>query len=377
MTPEEFVRLRERCSAGMCNPEELKSLMDHGAKFQLLDLPWTSDMGDQQQTRQALLAGLHIKMKVRSKVITRYFQIAAGLLLVSGATIFLYPRYNTPVSGSRKLQEATAQVIVQPGTNKATLTLSDGSNIDLDDSKTGTLCRQGVVTVGKRPDGSLVYQSSGRQNSVTLYNTITTPKGGQYQVLLSDGTRVWLNAASALKYPVTFSGSERKVELIGEAYFEVAKNKNMPFKVSLNTGTIEVLGTHFNVNAYPDEPEVTTTLLEGAVKLSSVRGQSMLKPGQQATWSKQNNFNIHEVNTDEAVAWKNGYFIFDKENIQHIMRKISRWYDVDIDYSGSVDEGDFGGTASRSSSISGVLKSLELTGTVHFKVQGRRITVMP
>lgn len=376
MTPEEFVRLRDRCSAGMCSPEELKSLMDHGARFQLLDLPWTEEMGDQEQTRQKLLGGLHIKMKLRVKVTNKYIQIAACVLLVSGTTLLLYPRYKSNFA-AKKLKRATAQILVQPGSNKATLTLSDGSSIDLDDSKAGTLCKQGTVTVGKREDGSLVYQSSGSQNAVALYNTITTPKGGQYQLVLSDGTRVWLNAASALKYPATFNGSDRKVELTGEAYFEVAKNKNMPFKVSLNSMSIEVLGTHFNVNAYADEPEVTTTLLEGAVKLTNASGQSTLNPGQQATFGEQNKFKIREVNTDEAIAWKNGYFIFDNENIQHIMRKISRWYDVDIDYAGRVDEGDFGGTTSRSSSISGILKSLELTGTVHFKVQGRRITVMP
>jgi transmembrane sensor len=377
MTPEDFVRLREKCSAGSCSPEELRSLMDHGSKFQLLDLPWTEDMGDQQEIKRELLSALHSKMKLRTKFTSKYIQVAACLLLASVTVLFLYPRFKTPDGVSKKPQRNIARVIVQPGSNKATLTLSDGSNIDLDDSKAGTLCKQGKVTVGKRADGSLVYQSSGTQSAVALYNTITTPKGGQYQIVLSDGTKVWLNAASSLKYPATFSGSERKVELIGEAYFEVAKNKNMPFKVSLNNMDIEVLGTHFNVNAYADEPEVTTTLLEGAVKLSNAGRHSMLKPGQQARMGRQNNFDIQAVNTDEAVAWKNGYFIFDNENIQQIMRKISRWYDVDVDYAGNVDEGDFGGTASRFNSISGILKSLELTGTVHFKVQGRRITVMP
>jgi transmembrane sensor len=295
---------------------------------------------------------------------------------VSATALLFYPKYKAPAV-IRAKRQGISQVIVQPGSNKATLTLSDGSSIDLNESKPGTLCKQGTVTVGKRADGSLVYQPSGSQNAAVLYNTVSTPKGGQYQLVLSDGTKVWLNAASAIKYPATFSGKERIVELNGEAYFEVAKNKNMPFKVSLNNMSVEVLGTHFNVNAYADEGEVTTTLLEGSVKLSNSKGQSMLKPGQQAKMDKQSGFDIHEVNTDEAVAWKNGYFIFDNENIQSIMRKISRWYDVDVEYSGNVDEGNFGGTTSRFNSITGVLKSLELTGTVHFKVQGRRITVMP
>jgi transmembrane sensor len=376
MTPEEFVILREKCSAGLCSAEELKSLMDYGANFQLLDQPWTKEMGNQQQIKRQLLSTLHSKMGLRSKPLVRYIQVAAGLLLVSATALLFYPKYKAPAV-IRAKRQGIAQVIVQPGSNKATLTLSDGSSIDLNESKPGTLCKQGTVTVGKRADGSLVYQPSGSQNAAVLYNTVSTPKGGQYQLVLSDGTKVWLNAASAIKYPATFSGKERIVELNGEAYFEVAKNKNMPFKVSLNNMSVEVLGTHFNVNAYADEGEVTTTLLEGSVKLSNSKGQSMLKPGQQAKMDKQSGFDIHEVNTDEAVAWKNGYFIFDNENIQSIMRKISRWYDVDVEYSGNVDEGNFGGTTSRFNSITGVLKSLELTGTVHFKVQGRRITVMP
>ncbi|MDB5019663.1 MAG: FecR family protein [Pedobacter sp.] len=375
MTPQEHFKLQEKYFSGLCSPEEIEALKELEGDFQLLQQPWQPEMGSKEEIKSQILSSLHAKIGVQSKSQWRFTWQAAAALLVIGAGIFFYPIGK--ISTTRVAKTNKTNIIIVPGSNKAVLTLSDGSHIDLDNSKEGLLCKQGNVKVGKLASGKLVYQPAGSTSTAIIYNTITTPRGGQYQVVLSDGTKVWLNAASALTFPATFVGKERTVELSGEAYFEVAKNKRMPFKINLNKMAIEVLGTHFNVNAYPDEPEIKTTLLEGSVKLRSENVVALLKPGQQGVFANSPNFNINPVDVQEAIAWKNGYFIFDNENIQGIMRKISRWYDVEVDYKGKIDEGDFGGTVSRFNSVSGVLKSLELTGTVHFKLQGRRITVMP
>jgi len=209
------------------------------------------------------------------------------------------------------------------------------------------------------------------------FNTISTPVGGQYTVVLPDGSKVWLNAASSLKFPTAFTGTERRVELTGEGYFEVAKNKHMPFKVNFNREEVEVLGTHFNISAYPDEAVTRTTLLEGSVRISKNNIKKILVPGQQAISSMQTGgFNIAEVNTDEAIAWKNGLFLFHNENIRSIMKKIARWYNVDVNYQGSFTNQEYGGRISQSKNLSEILKNLELTGTIHFKIEGRRVTVM-
>lgn len=375
MTPQELHILQEKYFSGLCSPDEVHILKEHEAGFQLLEQSWCPEMGNQQELKKQILDKLHAEIASGKKFSLRFVYGAAAVLLAVAFAFLFYPKSESHTIAAVK--KHNTQSIILPGSNKAVLTLSDGSHIDLDDSKQGLICKQGDVNVGKSSTGKLIYQAGRKSEKAVIYNTITTPRGGQYQVVLSDGTKVWLNAASALTFPATFSGKERRVELIGEAYFEVAKNKRMPFKVNLNRMSIEVLGTHFNVNAYPDEEEVKTTLLEGAVKLSCGQAVSLLKPGQQGVFANKNRFAINEANVQEAVAWKNGYFIFDNNTIQDIMRKISRWYDVDVDYSGKIDEGEFGGTISRFKSVSGVLKSLELTGTVHFKMQGRRITVMP
>ena len=375
MTSREQFELRKKFLAGQCSPDELKKLQEQEDGFQLLNLPWQSEMGDQQEIKEQILSRLHEEMNPPLKRKWAYLSVAATTILICLLAYLFIPTTRT-IKNQLATRAKKPHDIVVPGSSKAVLTLSDGSSIDLDDSHTGVLCKQGNVKVDKLANGQLVYNAAGTDGA-PVYNTITTPRGGEYQVMLSDGTKVWLNAASSLKFPATFTGKERRVELIGEAYFEVASNKNMPFTVSLNKMAIEVLGTHFNVNAYPDEEAVKTTLLEGSVKLRSGQQSSMLKPGEQAVLGSSNNFRIQEVDVEEAVAWKNGYFIFDNENIQGIMRKVARWYDVDVDYSGRIDQGSFGGTVSRFKSVSGVLKSLELTGTVHFKLEGRRITVMP
>ncbi|SEO06676.1 FecR protein [Mucilaginibacter gossypiicola] len=317
---------------------------------------------------------VHIKPIRRSH--KKYFAVAAAILLL--VTIGVITR---KFAGKHDLYatNAIAQKII-PGGNKAVLTLADGSQIILDSAKRGLLASQQNISVKKATDGQLIYDASGQKqsnqsNDQLAYNTISIPKGGQYQVVLPDGTKVWLNAASSLKFPVAFKGKERNVELSGEGYFEVAKNKAMPFRVAVNHTTVEVLGTHFNIMGYGDEASTNTTLLEGSVKIISGDKQKLIIPGEQARVS--DGIEVAKVNAAQAIAWKNGNFNFAHENIETIMRKVARWYDVNIQYQGTTTHEGFVGTVPRSENISEVLNALELTGLVHFKIVERRVIVMP
>jgi transmembrane sensor len=223
----------------------------------------------------------------------------------------------------------------------------------------------------------LSYNTLKNKSSEVVYNTISTPRGGQYQLMLADGSKVWLNAASSLRFPASFVGKERKVELLGEAYFEVAKNAKMPFKVKVNGMEVEVLGTHFNINSYENESTIRTTLLEGSVKINKNNSSSLLKPGQQAQMNKAGEIKIiNDADVEEAIAWKEGKFQFDRADIHDIMRQLTRWYDVDVEYKGTVSS-HFGGTISRDVNLSQVLNMLHLTGEVKFQVEDRKVVVMP
>jgi len=274
---------------------------------------------------------------------------------------------------------------VAPGGDRAILQLADGREILLDSADNGELVRQGATRVLKLDNGQLFYAASKSQSEAVSYNTISTPKGGQYQVILPDGSKVWLNAASALRFPTSFSGKSRQVELSGEAYFQVAKNATMPFTVQIARPAekeplqIGVLGTEFNIMAYSDEGDQRATLIEGAVKVSVAERQLALQPGQQAriknSYSSGLNL-IPTINMDEVIAWKKGLFQFQDAPIQDIMRQVARWYDVEVVYTGKVDQL-FIGTIPRNVNISTLLKILESTGWVHFRVEGKKITVFP
>lgn len=381
MTPEEYVELYEKNAAGMCSEEEKKALESYQDQFSLVNQPWASAMGETSDVRKQILYRLHeqIKPARKSFFMRRSLAIAAVVFLIaSGVVIFFSGESNRDEMSSQPKVVAIADEVV-PGKNRATLTLDGEPAISLDEVKNGLLVQQGNITISKRADGHLVYRSIVNEKSAInpVFNKVVTPRGGQYQLVLADGTKVWLNAASSLRFPVAFSGKSRLVQLEGEAYFEVAKNSKMPFVVKTKQMNVDVLGTHFNVSAYADEDAVRTTLLEGSVRLTAAAKKAMLKPGEQAVYSKDQNLQVMTANAEDAVAWKNGYFVFDNENIQSIMRKVSRWYDVSVVYKGNIDQKGFGGTVSRFNSVSSVLKSLELTGTVHFKQEGRRIIVMP
>jgi ferric-dicitrate binding protein FerR (iron transport regulator) len=303
-----------------------------------------------------------------------WFRVAAAAILVLLAT----GTYLLLNKSGDKQQVVSQQQPVQdiaPGGNKAVLTLADGSTIILDNAANGTLTKQGNTKILKQ-DGQLAYNLLNEKPTEVLYNTITTPRGGQYQLVLSDGSKVWLNAASSIRFPAAFIGKERKVEITGEAYFEVAKNAAMPFKVNVaGKGEVEVLGTHFNINSYADEATINTTLLEGSVKVSTMDNQSsMLKPGQQAQISNGIKV-VNDVEVNEVIAWKNGLFNFNGLDIENIMRQISRWYDVDISYEGKISKETYSGIVSRNSNVSQVLKIME-EGGVKFSMEGKRMIVL-
>jgi transmembrane sensor len=269
---------------------------------------------------------------------------------------------------------------IAPGGNKAVLTLANGSTIILDSSHNGVLAQQGNVQVIKL-DGALAYnRESSRENNETeiQYNVLSTPRGGQYQITLPDETKVWLNAASSLRFPTIFAGKQRVVELTGEAFFEVKHNPSMPFHVKVNNIDIEDVGTQFNVMAYENEQSVKTTLLEGKVNVSRNSLTKSLVPGKQAIANKEmQSLDVKDANVEQAVAWKNGYFRFKETNIHELMRQVERWYDVDVEFKTQGDEQDYTGIVPRTQNVSALLHTLELTETVHFEIEGRKIIVKP
>ena len=307
-----------------------------------------------------------------------WFRVAAAVLFIVGV-FSIYKMVGTNKTTEKVLVHVEkVNQDIPPGSYKAILTLSDGSTINLDSARNGILSQQLNAKIIKLADGKLSYQSVNAEEVKIQYNTITTPRGGQYQLTLSDGSQVWLNAASSITFPAAFTGDKRQVEITGEAYFEVAHNVNMPFYASVNGMEVKVLGTHFNVNAYEGEEEIKTTLLEGSVKVSQGSKSVTIKPDQQAQVNNLTDvIRIHDnVNLEEVIAWKNGQFYFDHADIKTIMHQISRWYNVEVIYEGKISKV-FEGSISRNLNASSVLKILEATGGVHFKIENKKIIVLP
>jgi transmembrane sensor len=329
----------------------------------------------------------HPKTIVSKILWRRYAAVAAAILVVASAGIYFGLQYQK----NNDKQAADYVSNIQAGKNRATLKLANGTIINLDSATNGEIAQQAGIAISKTEDGQLVYhiaENSKIEKAATAtetFNTITTPRGGQYQINLPDGTKIWLNAGSSLKYPAVFSKDERKVELTGEAYFEVAKvtikdkgsNKyqRAPFIVVTDKQKIEVLGTHFNVNSYVDNNESKTTLLEGSVKVSNLKSKrsNLLKPGQQSLIAGEG-LQIANVDTVETVAWKNGYFQFNESDLEDIMKQLSRWYNVDVVFEGKLPEDLFHFKTPRNQSLIEVLKIFELNG-INFKIEGRKLIV--
>lgn len=305
-----------------------------------------------------------------------YRRLAAAVVFISLSTAALFYFKNNQANKTIYVND------IPPGKNKAILTLADGRKVVLDDAVKGKPMEQSGMLITKTADGQLSYKIAPSTNGAPAigseaYNTLSTPRGGQYQIELADGSKVWLNSASTLRFPLSFTNlKERKVELTGEGYFEVAHDQQHPFIVTQAGQTVKVLGTIFNASQYPDETGISTTLIKGSVQVNGSGKERILKPGQQSQITPES-ININTVDTEAAIAWKNGKFKFVNENIREIMQKVARWYDIDVVYEGRMSNINFSGTVSRFSNISKVLDLLESTNTVHFKVEGRRVTVMP
>lgn len=306
-----------------------------------------------------------------------YLLAAAFLLLAFTGILYLMDNRKSPAPIVMTDHPVTRD-IEAPVSNNAMITFSDGSMVVLDTAGDGSLAIQGNTKVIKLPNGEIRYERTAGNNEPISFNTLTVPRGSRVVTLrLEDGSRIWMNSASSLRYPTAFRGKERRVEITGEAYFEIARNPSMPFIVSRNQIETRVYGTEFNVNAYEDETNTSITLIEGSVEVSAEGKSTLLKPGQQARVSPQHRIQlIEDADTEAAIAWKNGYFQFTGNNIETVMRQVSRWYDVEVIYEGQIPERKFAGQMDRSNSLSSVLKILE-ESNVHFKTEGKKVTVMP
>ena len=390
---EQKIKLRKLLGETEWTSKEMQWLLNYlensdGTELiQLMQKHFSDDLENSREispeTSAKLFKAIHDKISAESKPVRRRviplrkIAVAAtvmGLLLLS--TFLLYNRNTSKETANAEVDKRRFKNDVLPGGDKATLTLADGSTVVLDDARNGTLAQQGSSKVIK-VDGKLMYDPANNNSKEIVYNTISTPNGGQYQLELPDGSLVWLNATSSIHFPTSFVGKERRVEVTGEAYFEVAKNRDMPFIVTVNGSEVQVLGTHFNVNAYSDEDNVKTTLLEGSVKFVSGTNINMLRPGQQSQLASNGLIKVvSNVDVDEVVAWKNGMFDFDNAGIETVMRQLSRWYDVEIEYKGKTDD-QFIAEMRRNIKLSDALKALELTGKVKFEIQGKKIIVLP
>ena len=401
LSPEETIFLQQWLHAGEGREEMIANIrnesdwmqeglkkMQHTPHSRVWDLVssrleqeghWKSDdiSLDNSMSTAAVIPMAHSASRRR-----RYFAAATIILAITGVTFWtLQKRAHTPASNPVQPQLARA-TDAKPGTNRAVLTLSDGRQIDLDSTGNGILASQGNSKITKLADGQLAYNKSSEEKpSAPAFNILSTPRAGQFSLTLPDGSHVWLNNASSLRYPVSFTGNSREVELSGEAYFEIAKDASHPFHVAVHRGattsTVEVLGTSFNVMAYDDENAERTTLVEGSVRFVSNRSSALLKPEEQSVLDDNGSLKtLRQVNVAEITAWKNGYFHFDHASLETTMRQLARWYDVDVEYSGNVPPQEFMGKIQRNLPLSAVLKGLE-NEHVHFELEGRKLTVKP
>lgn len=320
-------------------------------------------------------------LRPKQQTIFKVWHYAASVILCCSIGLGIYHYQSKKSDGElgTNLNVAGQQsAIAAVEQTHVTLKLSNGKQLILDDATVGKVGQEDHVNISKNAAGELVYDLSKMEaNGELAYNSISTPVGSHYQLVLSDGTKVWLNAKSSLRFPAAFRGSERKVELSGEAYFEVAPNKTRPFTVNAKGMDVKVIGTHFNLSAYEDDELVETSLLEGEVMASYLNTSLRLKPGQQAMLKlASGQMRRQNFDADEVMDWKNGYFVFRNEPIEEIMKKISRWYNIEVAYQGKMTKEAFGGKYLKSNSLKELLSSLELTGTIKFKVQGRRVTVV-
>jgi transmembrane sensor len=367
--------LIKKYKAGTCTPEE-----------KLLVELWYEELPDQKFDLAPLLleedlnevwGKLSTDIKPHKRVLNPKLLFKAAAIFFAGMLLFEGVFFYSKTAEVKR--DNFVKTSIKPGGHKATLTLADGSIIILDKIDKGPFLNEKGIIVSKTGVGGISYypvNNSTNKGQIASSHRVSTPIGGQYQVVLPDGSNAWLNAASSITYPVYFGHNTRRVNITGEVYFEIAKNKEKPFVVSVNNMHVKVLGTHFNISAYPEDNSIATTLFEGAVEVSTPNDHTGIKPGQIAKWDKgQGKIKKIPADLEAALAWKNGYFIFNDEHITSIMLKLSRWYNVEVSYLGNVTGLNFSAKISRRSNISEVLEIFQSTGTIKFKVEGRRIIV--
>lgn len=389
MNQEEEQRLRhlfDRYYAGQTTPAEEQELMvyirsgkhdeaiTHAMKQNWLDNAGGERMFDASESENMLdsiLASGRERRRWKPGIWIRYAAVAAVLVLVAGLWVLKKGTPQKPVA----LETIQIQDVA-PGGDKALLTLANGQGIELDQVGSGVVARQGNTEITKRDDGLVVYNSHGAGPEAAGLNKVSTPRGGQYKVQLPDGSRVWLNASSSIRFPSTFPASGRRVEITGEAYFDVAKDPARPFTVRFNGSEVRVLGTRFNVMAYPDEGVSKTTLVEGSVSIRNRNAQAMLRPGQQAALMPGGTIETAFRPVEEAVAWKDGMFYFKNAGVKDVMRQLARWYDVEVSYRGEVPVKRFTGRVSRHVNLSEVVGMLRYAG-VRCSLESKTIVVEP
>lgn len=390
MDQKEFQQLAKKINNGTATEKDVALYNYYYNQFQKHTEWDNSVLGEKGEVERELYERITTDLprytaKVRS---FPYIKIAAAAVVLITISIGVLIRNQQQDILPLYTEEGRLKQDVDPGTNKAVLTLNDGRIINLEESQNGILADQNGAQIRKLEDGQIAYTSAGNQKSDSFdkdaFNTITIPRGGQYQLMLPDGTKVWLNASSSLKFPVAFTGNTRVVELEGEAYFEVAaaykknSSQRQSFIVKTSSQQIEVLGTHFNVNAYHNEEIVKTTLVEGKVKVFSITTDEArtLEPGQQAQIGRTGNIHLFEdIDTEEVMAWKNGMFYFNNTDLATIMRQLSRWYNVEVDIN-NMPQRKFNGVLSRDVKLSQVLKMMETTSGLKFKINERRISML-
>lgn len=381
MQKDEIIALSEKVVRGIASEEEILQYNRICNYYKSGEEEWDEGLyGNKNELeaniKKAIWKQAGIEKPVANMRWIKWLAAASIMLIVSSMGVLITKsRTNNRQLAVNVPSKKELQNDIAPGQKGAILTLATGQTILLDSTVNGSVAQQGNVSVIKK-NGELVYNTEGKSSEI-VYNTMTTPVGRQFNLVLADGSKVWLNAASSITFPTAFVGKERKVIITGEAYFEIAHNASMPFLVESGKNTVRVLGTHFNVNAYDDESVVSVTLLEGSVNLTNENSSKLIKPGQQAQINKDEKISlIRDVDVDNVVAWKNGRISFQGADIGTVMRQMSRWYDVDIEYNNKLDD-IFYANMARSTMLSDVLKALELTKNVHFKMQGRKVIVVP
>lgn len=379
---KEFLYLYEKYLKGECTDQEKKQLESYSDEIQLSPDLWEDEEVSEEEVYNRIWYRLEksrnngISLKKNSNY--SWLKIAA-VLVIACTTFVWYLKKPDTVKSVVNTLAVKPPVVILPGKNKAYLTLANGQHIILNDVQNGKLATQSGIQVTKSKEGMLVYQIKPQHheqsnNPIPEWNTIITPRGGQYQLVLADGTKVWLNAASSLTFTAAFTGKERRVKLVGEAYFEVAKNVKQPFVVETSEQEIKVLGTHFNVQAYTEEQKITTSLLEGKVNILSGGKVAYLQPGEEVVNQFNGRLQINQVEVEERIAWKNGFFKFNNAGIKEVMQQIARWYNIKVTYAGDLPLRQFNGTISRQVGIKEVLNMLKYTG-IQFKIEGDQITV--